>query len=46
MSDYWFDRKEILKKAKERYSKEEAAEYYSQKKEAIKIAKESILVKR
>ena len=28
MSYYWFDRKEILQKAKERYSKEKAAEYY------------------
>ena len=36
MSYYWFNRKEILQKAKERYSKEEAAEYYSQNKEAIK----------
>ena len=29
MSYYWFNRKEILHKAKERYSKEKAAEYYS-----------------
>ena len=36
MSYCWFNRKEILQKAKERYSKEEAAEYYSQNKEAIK----------
>ena len=36
MSFYWFNRKEILRKAKERYSKEKAAEYYSQNKEAIK----------
>ena len=36
MSYYWFNRKEILQKAKERYSKEKAAEYYSQNKEAIK----------
>ena len=28
MSYYWFNRKEILQKAKERYSKEKAAEYY------------------
>ena len=33
---YWFDRQEILQKAKERYSKEKAAEYYAQNKEAIK----------
>ena len=36
MSYCWFNIKEILQKAKERYSKEEAAEYYSQNKEAIK----------
>ena len=28
MSYYWFNRKEILQKAKERYSKEKATEYY------------------
>ena len=36
MSYYWFNRKEILQKAKERYSKEKAAEYYLQNKETIK----------
>ena len=37
MSYYWFNRKEILQKAKERYSKEKAAEYYLEnKEEAIK----------
>ena len=36
MSNYCFNRKEILHKAKERYSKENAAEYYAQNKEAIK----------
>ena len=36
MSYYWFYRHEILPKAKERYSKEKAAEYYAQSKEAIK----------
>ena len=35
MSYYWFNRKKILEKAKERYSKEKAAEYYFHK-EAIK----------
>ena len=35
MSYYWFNRQEILQKAKERYSKEKAAEYYAQNKEAI-----------
>ena len=36
MSYYWFSRQEILRKAKERYSKEKAAEYYLKNKEAIK----------
>ena len=36
MSYYWFTRQEILRKAKEKYSKENAAEYYAQNKEAIK----------
>ena len=36
MSYYYFNRQEILQKAKERYSKEKAAEYYAQNKEAIK----------
>ena len=36
MSYYWFNRQEILQKAKEKYSKEKAAEYYTQNKEAIK----------
>ena len=35
MSYDWFNRIEILQKAKERYSKEKAAEYYLQNKEAI-----------
>ena len=35
MSYYWFNRKEILQKAKERYSKEEAAECYLQNKEGM-----------
>ena len=36
MSYYWFNRQEILQKAKERYSKEKAAEYYLKNKEATK----------
>ena len=36
MSYYQFNRHEILQKAKKRYSKEKAAEYYLQNKEAIK----------
>ena len=36
MNYCWFNRQEILQKAKEKYSKEKAAEYYAQNKEAIK----------
>ena len=36
MSYYWFNKQEILQKAKERYSKEKAAGYYLQNKEAMK----------
>ena len=36
MSYYWFNRQEILEKAKKRYSKEKAAEYYLQNKKVIK----------
>ena len=36
MSYYWFNRQEIFQKAKEKYSKEKAAEYYLQNKEAIR----------
>ena len=36
MSYQWFNRQEILQKAKERYSKGKAAEYYKQNKDAIK----------
>ena len=36
MSYYQFNWQKILQKAKERYSKEKAAEYYLQNKEAIK----------
>ena len=28
MNYYWFNKEEILQKAKEKYSKEKAAEYY------------------
>ena len=41
MSYYWFNRQEILQKAKERYSKEKATEYYAQNKEAI--SQESVI---
>ena len=33
---YWFNKQEILQKAKEKHSKEKAAEYYAQNKEAMK----------
>ena len=36
MSYYWINRQEILQKAKEKYSKEKAAKYYAENKEAIK----------
>ena len=36
MNCYWFNRQEILQKAKEKYSKEKAADYCKQNKEAIK----------
>ena len=36
MSYYWFNRQELFQKAKKRYSKEKAAEYYLQNKEVIK----------
>ena len=36
MSNYQLNRQVILQKAKERYSKEKAAEYYLKNKEAIK----------
>ena len=42
MSYCWFNRQEILQKAKEKYSKEKAAEYYSQNKEAIKKVKRAL----
>ena len=35
MGFYWCNRQEILQRAKERYSKEKAAEYYKQNKEVI-----------
>ena len=36
MSYYQFNRQEIVQKAKEKYSKEKAAEYYLQNKETTK----------
>ena len=45
MSYYWFNRQDILQKAKERYSKEKAAEYYLKNKEAIKKKVKRVLEK-
>ena len=42
MSYYLFNRQEILEKAKKRYSKEKAAEYYLENKEVIKKGKKSL----
>ena len=36
MNYYWFNRQKILQEAKEKYFKEQAAEYYAQEEEAIK----------
>ena len=36
MNYYWFNRQEILQKAKENYSREKTAEYYKQNREALK----------
>ena len=36
MNYYWFNRQEILQKAKDKYSKVKAAEYYKQSKGSIK----------
>ena len=36
MNYSWFNRQQILQKAKENYSKEKAAEYYKPNREAIK----------
>ena len=36
MNYYWFNGQEILQKAKVKYSKDKAAEYYKQNKEVIK----------
>ena len=36
MTYYWFNRQEILQKAKSQYSNKNAAEYYRQNKETIK----------
>ena len=43
MNYYWFNSQEILQKAKQKYSREKAAEYYAQNKEAIKKSQESVI---
>ena len=43
MNYYLFNRQEILQKAKKKYSKEKAAEYYEQNKEAIKEKSKSVI---
>ena len=43
MNYYWFNRQEILQKAKEKYSKEKTSEYYAQNKQAIKKSQESVI---
>ena len=43
MSYYWFKRRAIFEKAKERYSKEKAVDYYLENKQAIK--KKSLIQK-
>ena len=47
MSYYWFNREELLKKAKTKYhnkgGKEKAAKYYEDNKEAIKKRQETYI---
>ena len=43
MNYYWLNRQENLQKAKEKYSREKAAEYYAQNKETIKKSQESVI---
>ena len=45
MSYYLFNRKEILQKAKRRYFKEKAADYYLQNKETIKEKSKELIQK-
>ena len=45
MSYYQFNKKEILQKAKENYSKEKAAEYYLENKDVIKEKQKKISTK-
>ena len=43
MSYYWFNRQEILQKAKERYSKEKAVEYYTR--QVLYISSQESIIK-
>ena len=36
MNYYWFNKQQILQKAKEKYSKEKSADYYAKNKDVIK----------
>ena len=45
MSYYQFNKKEILQKAKENFSKEKAAEYYLENKDVIKEKQKKISTK-
>ena len=45
MSYDWFNKQEILQKAKEKHPKEKAGEYYSQNKEAIKKKRQESVTK-
>ena len=45
MSYYRFNKKEILQKAKENFSKEKAAEYYLENKDVIKEKQKKISTK-
>ena len=45
MSYYKFNKKEILQKAKENFSKEKAAEYYLENKDVIKEKQKKISTK-
>ena len=45
MNYYSFNRQEILRKAKEKYSKEKAAEYYVQNKQARKKKSQKNVIK-
>ena len=43
MSYYWFNKQEILQKAKEKYSKEKAAGYYNENKEVVKKSQDNVI---